>query len=295
MNPSLSILSKLFLVLKDNFVLQFLIKKLTSMKNSNYTKEERHEIYKKAKEIYIKSRDLIGICSAMNTVTAGLFTIDDFPELMRKRPDSASDNPYYYWWDVYAKELRIKVFDEMIEETKPEASLDTLYIDILNYSPFYSDKGRIQINIPEGQEIDIENSNIEKGLFTFKKSKSNEVLKWEDIDKINGYCFNYRSIIIPKSDYDAISANRNVFPTKEDAQSALALAQLLQVRSYYIGDWEPDWSSDKRKYGITRFNNEIICICTLWHYSELSFPEESIAKKFMNNNMDLLKTYFKIK
>lgn len=90
----------------------------------------------------------------------------------------------------------------------------------------------IKIDIPEGYEIDKENSTFE--CIKFKK-KVNEINTWKDIKFISGSFINNSAVItnvpiIPKEGDD-----KNVFVSEKYAKSALALAQISQLMPYYGG------------------------------------------------------------
>lgn len=86
---------------------------------------------------------------------------------------------------------------------------------------------KIEINIPEGYEIDLEKSNLEKGIIEFKlvQNEFDQLVK----KKLKGYVITSlrnKSII---ADNAVALFKGGVFPTKEQADSALALANLQQL------------------------------------------------------------------
>lgn len=103
----------------------------------NFTKEQRHEIYKLAKKQYITDTEYIfmgaGMCVSIamatgdyfgksgNCMYVNIFVIGNpfatFPELKSIMP--AGKRPSQYWWPVYETETRIKMFNKIIEQTKP--------------------------------------------------------------------------------------------------------------------------------------------------------------------------------
>ena len=150
----------------------------------------------------------------------------------------------------------------------------------------------VRVEIPEGYEIDLEKSNLEKGEISFKKIRG---LRWGDLVSVDGWWVNDGSCIIDSDPFSkCIPANRNIFPTKQDAESVLALAQLLQVRKRMIGDWEENWNQTGVEYIITRSKNKLISITGNVDYHELSFPDLQMAIDFREANRDLLEIYFKI-
>lgn len=149
----------------------------------------------------------------------------------------------------------------------------------------------LKIEIPEGHEIDQEKSTFEKIIF----KKVGKPMQWEDLEKIDGYYVDTGSDLISvQSVATILGNNKNVFPTKKDAESSLALAQLLQLRKAWIGEWEVDWGSNCLKYNIDRCGNNLITESFHLSYSELSFPTEEMALHFSEAFKDLIKVYYKL-
>ena len=86
----------------------------------------------------------------------------------------------------------------------------------------------LKIEVPQGYEIDRENSTFENIVFKRKGLPKS----WENLIKIDGYYVSSQSDIKYCYENCADSINRNVFPTKE-AEACLALAQLCQLRDRY--------------------------------------------------------------
>lgn len=89
---------------------------------------------------------------------------------------------------------------------------------------------KITINIPIGMEIDVEKSDLKAGVIMFKKKLINYNDVW--------------STMIAKSDYsEAIKGER-----KREA-----IYKLMNIASFYNGDWEPDWNNvGEKKYFILK-------------------------------------------
>ena len=89
---------------------------------------------------------------------------------------------------------------------------------------------KLTINIPRGMEIDVENSDLKTGVIMFKK----KFINFNDV----------RSSIIAKADYSEVKKNQN----KLDA-----INKLMNIASYYNGDWKPDWGNiGEAKYFIIK-------------------------------------------
>lgn len=79
---------------------------------------------------------------------------------------------------------------------------------------------QLTIDIPEGMEIDLENSDLAKGIVKFKK----KYITYDDI--LQAYATDFGGIRVPNHCIDKI----------------LAISQLMNIAKYYNGDWEPNWS-----------------------------------------------------
>lgn len=93
---------------------------------------------------------------------------------------------------------------------------------------------KLNINIPDGMEIDVENSDLKTGIIKFKKKE----LRYEDIE----------------NSLD-LEGNRTGIPVDENnAFKLCATDRLMNIARYYNGDWKPDWSSVENKYYIIYCN-----------------------------------------
>lgn len=124
------------------------------------------------------------------------------------------------------------------------------------------------VEVPEGYEIDREKSTFEN--IVFKPKAANLPHTWEEFCKTtpisdeeciiypDGYirpmtrcgcgCSRHPYNNKPECRY---SEDRFIMPDKETASAMVALAQLIQLRNRYNGDWKPDWSDTHTlKYGI---------------------------------------------
>ena len=88
---------------------------------------------------------------------------------------------------------------------------------------------QLTIDIPEGMEIDLENSDLAKGIVKFKKKD----ITYEDI--LQSYATDFGGIRVPNHCIDKI----------------IAISQLMNIAKYYNEDWELDWNNqDEYKYFI---------------------------------------------
>ena len=142
----------------------------------------------------------------------------------------------------------------------------------------------LNIIAPEGYEIDKENSTFEKIVF----KKINELPKtWEDLKNISGYYISSFSGIADSSLVNCGNSAKNIFPTKELAEAALALAQLLQLRDRYNGD-NKGFIFGKSNYCIIFHNNSIYKHHDSYAQRILAFRTKELRDEFYNNFKDLL-------
>ena len=93
---------------------------------------------------------------------------------------------------------------------------------------------KLTINIPDGMEIDVENSDLKTGIIKFKKKE----LRYEDIE--NSLDLEVNRTGIPVDDNNAFKLR--------------ATDRLMNIARYYNGDWKPDWNSVESKYYIIYCN-----------------------------------------
>lgn len=93
---------------------------------------------------------------------------------------------------------------------------------------------QLTINIPDGMEIDVENSDLKTGIIKFRKKE----LCYEDIE----------------NSLD-LEGNRTGIPVDDNNSFKLcATDRLMNIARYYNGDWKPNWSSVENKYYIIYCN-----------------------------------------
>lgn len=145
----------------------------------------------------------------------------------------------------------------------------------------------LKIEVPQGYEIDRENSTFENIVFKRKGLPKS----WENLIKIDGYYVSSQSDIKYCYENCADSINRNVFPTKEEAEACLALAQLCQLRDRYNNGWRPDWDDGgEQKYAIKIENNKTVKYILTSTSSVLSFKSVNLRDEFLENFRDLIET-----
>lgn len=154
----------------------------------------------------------------------------------------------------------------------------------------------IKITVPEGMEIDRENSTFE--CIKFKPIKSK---RWRD-DKdapIKGCYIKENAMIYDTSPVSNVPHNYNVFATEKQAKSALAMARISQIiandKRFGVVVTDEEWmNEDILKYVIMRTDNFIdkSLYTSIYHF--LAFHTAEQRDLFLKENEDLVKDYLMI-
>jgi hypothetical protein len=113
---------------------------------------------------------------------------------------------------------------------------------------------------------------------------------WEELSTIDGWYFDSHCNIDNVISLSATRTNKSVFATEEQAEAAIAMAQLSQLMKVYNDGWEADWSDySQLKYciGFERENLEIDNWIDYRHF--LAFKDEETAELFLENFTELIK------
>lgn len=133
------------------------------------------------------------------------------------------------------------------------------------------------IDIPEGIEIDLENSNLAKGIIKLKSKN----LTYKAI--LQAYTAEYSSLVVSSHNIDKL----------------LAISKLMDIAKYYNGDWKPNWSNiDKYKYYIIyngSDNTYTIADNSIYNYSNIYFKNWKDARAVIDNPnfRDILNAVYK--
>lgn len=114
---------------------------------------------------------------------------------------------------------------------------------------------KLTINIPRGMKIDVENSDLEKGIIKFKKKD----LTYKDIE-----------VSLNLSGCKEFNIN--------NAPKLYAINQLMNIASYYNKGWKPNWNNEREdKYYIcyiNRINDYVINCANATNNSFVYFKNE---------------------
>lgn len=140
------------------------------------------------------------------------------------------------------------------------------------------ENNQLTINIPKGMEIDLENSNLAKGIVKFKKKD----ITYDDI--LLAYTTDFSGIKVPNHCIDKI----------------LAISRLMNIAKYYNGDWKPDYWSNIDKYKYYIIYNGVddtyaVDYNSIYTYSNIYFKNKEDAISIINNPnfRDILDTIYK--
>lgn len=143
----------------------------------------------------------------------------------------------------------------------------------------------LKITPPEGYEVDTEKSTFEH--IVFKPIQKQLPKSWEELDEIKGWFVNTGS----GTEYTQVGTyrhNRNVFATEEQAEAAVALAQLTQLREVYRQGWKPDWKDGSKKDVIEKYEGKIVGDEYFNRSYFLAFQSKEVGDLFLTNFKDLI-------
>lgn len=154
------------------------------------------------------------------------------------------------------------------------------------------------ITIPEGYEIDKENSTFE--CIKFKKIK--EINTWKDLPKLQGFFICGDSSINKLNedwhDTSTSDKNINIFINKKYVKASLALAQISQLMPYYGGEiTDEEWKNyNILKYGVVINREEITHIRYNRVRAIIAFHTEEQLNRFLSfpENVQLIKDFYMI-
>lgn len=165
------------------------------------------------------------------------------------------------------------------------------------------DKDVLQIEIPEGYELDKENSTSFNVKFKKKKEGNEEskVRTWDDlitkeIPESSVFIKSDSDIEVYKVANDPLlfrQGDENVFIDKKHAKSALAMAQISQLLPYFGGAiTDEEWvNKDMNKKCITRYGDNILMQNCILTYQLLTFHTIEQAEAFLKYNKQLVYDY----
>lgn len=135
----------------------------------------------------------------------------------------------------------------------PGSRKDNLNVIFKEIKDMEIKNNQLTIDIPKGHIIDVEHSDLSKGIIKFR----NDNITLEDIYKDDNTDYAMNLIIL----------SENKFFNK-----LLCIAKLIDIANYYNKGWKPDWKSNKEyKYRIN-YNRKYDEYCIYYSF----FEKESI-------------------
>jgi hypothetical protein len=130
----------------------------------------------------------------------------------------------------------------------------------------------LQINCPDGHEIDQEKSDLSKGIIEFKEVKSKKITYKDVTEALFGnresYYINTKgSVVSTDRLFKESCIDSNNSTTSEQLESILALNKLCNVARYLNRDWIPDWNTGEDKHYFYIEKDEIKVSVAYWNKS----------------------------
>ena len=126
---------------------------------------------------------------------------------------------------------------------------------------------QLTIDIPEGMEIDLENSDLAKGIVRFKQS----IITYKDVEDTLKLGINCKSIMV----------------NKNNVSKLVTLSKLMNIAKYYNGDWKPNWnnSDDRKQLIVYNSNNNTYIVDHNYNYiyNSIYFKNKKDAQAVIDN------------
>jgi hypothetical protein len=113
---------------------------------------------------------------------------------------------------------------------------------------------------------------------------------WEELGLIHGHYIGKYSNIY--TDGPSLEKNKNIFATQQQAESALAFAQLSQLHKQIVGDWVPDWGRAIIKWCVCRSENDIVINDFHFTFNHLAFQTRKQAEFSLEHHRSLWEKYW---
>lgn len=83
----------------------------------------------------------------------------------------------------------------------------------------------------------------------------------------------------------SVRGDANLLETAEDAEGLLALIKLKRLRDAWVGDWQPNWKDDTRKFFVCERPHNVLATAEFGFDTErrnlLTFPTREMAEDFL--------------
>lgn len=147
----------------------------------------------------------------------------------------------------------------------------------------------ININIPEGYEIDVEASDLAKGNIIFKPTQK----RWEDFSRCDCWRLEVENgVPVTKCEEAYVGGSYEWdYPTEELLLAAEAHRELLFWRNRVWkedNNWEPIIDSPASKYSIYNYQGKLTDGETYCMNAILSFRTKELRDQFLKDHKDLI-------
>lgn len=149
-------------------------------------------------------------------------------------------------------------------------------------------------NIPEGYEIDKEQSNESKIVLKKienKKIENKRVSSWKEYcEKMKGkksYFFFDIGDNARSSKFDDVPL-LSEFEDRKDTEALAAFSKLLRLRKDWVGNWKPDWTCSEPTFIIVNSRGNVNDGVSYNVSSPMIFPTEEMRDEFFDTFRDLL-------
>ena len=179
------------------------------------------------------------------------------------------------------------------DSTNRDDGKSIIFKDITNMKDGVNE---IRIVVPEGMEIDKENSTFERIKFKKKKVR----LSWREnvYNRISGYRLDGNAIR-PMNNVVRLTGCWDIFATEKQAKSAQAMAQISQImandKRFGGVVSEREWEfEDTKKFVIVKCCNRIRKDIVWSTHTFLAFHTKEQCDLFLKENEDLVKDFLMI-
>ena len=175
------------------------------------------------------------------------------------------------------RERVCSLFKSYIGQCTPSTRSDKTSVTFKLINNMEIKNNQLTIDIPEGMEVDLENSDLAKGIIKFKKKD----ITYEDI--LQTYTIEYGSLVVPSRHIDKL----------------LAVSKLMDIAKYYNKNWKPNWSNSKENKFCIKFDYHKDRLYVDYNNSigagDVFFKNSEDARTVINNPnfRDILDTIYK--
>ena len=135
---------------------------------------------------------------------------------------------------AFNRSAKCSTIREPLGSCDPIRRIDGINVVFKEINNMEIKNNQLTIDIPEGMEIDLKNSDLAKGIVKFKKKD----ITYENVEDALKLGKNCKSIIINES----------------NASKLVALSKLMNIAKYYNRDWKPNWSNSKENKFCIKFD-----------------------------------------